>query len=159
MTDELLESQEPVTEFPSEADPQPEASLTPVVVVPLEDVIEYLFPEDSESEEPEEPEETVEFIDGEVDLPVVEPDPIVGLVEGVVDHLLDMIADLGEIEEHLDKIEGYTGSITQTLDHPALTTLFEDYTVTEALLLFLLLFVFISACARMLRGGFSWLRS
>ena len=80
-------------------------------------------------------------------------------MEGVVDHLLDMIADLGEIEKHTGAIEGYTETMAQTLDHPALTTPFEDYTVTEALLLFLLLSVFISACARMLRGGFSWLRS
>ena len=159
MTDELLESQEPVIELPSEADPQPEVSLAPVVVVPLEDVIEYLFPEDSESEEPEEAEETVELVDAEVDLPAVEPDPIVGLVEGVVNHLLDMIADLGKIEKHTGAIENYTETMAQTLDHPALTTPFEDYTVTEALLLLLLLSVFISACARMLRGGFSWLRS
>lgn len=79
--------------------------------------------------------------------------------------LLDELGDdkteesLGKIEKHLDKIEDYTVIITQTLYHPALTTSFADYTVTEALLLLLLLSAFISACARMLRGGFSWLRS
>ena len=58
-----------------------------------------------------------------------------------------------------DVNEGYMELVAQTLDHPALTTSFADYTVTEALLLLLLLCAFISACARMLRGGFSWLRS
>ena len=43
--------------------------------------------------------------------------------------------------------------------HPMLTTPFENYTVTEGLLLLLLLSVFIAACTRMLKGGLSWLRS
>ncbi len=39
-----------------------------------------------------------------------------------------------------------------------MTTSFRDYTVTEGLLLLLLLSAFIAACARILKGGFSWLR-
>ena len=100
--------------------------------------------------------------DGLEDVPIPEPDPVIGLVEQVLEALLD----LGKIEGHLDEIEKDTKeiqldvmTIAQTLDHSALTTSFADYTVTEALLLLLLLSVFISACARMLRGGFSWLRS
>ena len=80
--------------------------------------------------------------------------------------LIDTVGNLNKIEEHLDEIEKDTGeiqldvmSIAETLHHPALTTSFADYTVTEALLLLLLLSAFLSACARMLRGGFSWLRS
>ena len=42
--------------------------------------------------------------------------------------------------------------------HPAMTTPFTDYTVTEALLLFSLLLAFVSACFRILKGGFPWLR-
>ena len=42
--------------------------------------------------------------------------------------------------------------------HPAMTTPFVDYTVTEALLLFCLLFAFAAACVRILKGGFPWLR-
>lgn len=42
--------------------------------------------------------------------------------------------------------------------HPAMTTPFTDYTVTEALLLFCLLFAFAAACVRILKGGFPWLR-
>lgn len=74
--------------------------------------------------------------------------------------------DTSRIEEYLDgietdtgKIEEHTGAVVQILDHPALTTPFEEYTVTEALLLLLLVYLFITSCFRMLRGGFSWLRS
>lgn len=41
--------------------------------------------------------------------------------------------------------------------HPLLTTPFTEYTVTEGLLLFLLLAVFLSWCGKLLRSGFSWL--
>ena len=78
----------------------------------------------------------------------------------VIDRELGKInGHLSEIEEDTGKIEEYTGTVVQILDHPAFTTPFEDYTVTEALLLFLLLSVFLTTCARMLRGGLSWLRS
>ena len=98
-------------------------------------------------------------IDGLDDVPVVDPDPVSGLVEQVIEHLADMFVDLGKIEEHTKEIETGMETVARTLDHPALTTSFADYTVTEALLLLLLLSAFMSACARMLRGGFSWLRS
>lgn len=42
---------------------------------------------------------------------------------------------------------------------PLMTTKFVDYTVTEGLLLLILLWLVVRACARMLRGGFSWLIS
>lgn len=43
------------------------------------------------------------------------------------------------------------------LDRPFMTTSFDDYTVTEGLLLFLLLLVFLKACTKLLKEGFSWL--
>ena len=95
------------------------------------------------------------MLDGLEDVPAVEPDPVLGLLEDVIDTL----GGLGKIEEHTQELQLDVMTITQTLDHPALTTPFEDYTVTEALLLFLLLSVFITTCTRMLRGGLSWLRS
>jgi len=67
----------------------------------------------------------------------------------------------------VDLLEALTGeegmgadmdSVQQVLDHPAMTTSFQDYTVTEGLLLLLLLGAFVAACARMLKEGFSWLR-
>ena len=106
------------------------------------------------------------------------------LIEAVLELLQQLLektgsADTSRIEEYLDGIERDTDKIeehtakaakdtheiqldvarlTDALDHPALTTSFADYTVSEALLLLLLLSAFLSACARMLRGGFSWLR-
>jgi len=44
------------------------------------------------------------------------------------------------------------------LDRPLMTTNFDDYTVTEGLLLLLLLYLFTKeVLLRILRGGFSWL--
>ncbi len=48
------------------------------------------------------------------------------------------------------------GMTEQAIDHPLLTTPFQDYTVTEGLLL---LCVFIRACMTMVRRAFSWLLS
>ena len=58
----------------------------------------------------------------------------------------------------MDKLLTYAETVQQTLDHPALTTSFQDYTVTEGLLLLILLAAFAAACIRILKGGFSWLR-
>ena len=41
--------------------------------------------------------------------------------------------------------------------HPLLTTKFEDYTVTEGLLLFAFLWSIVIFCVRMLQGAFSWM--
>jgi len=49
--------------------------------------------------------------------------------------------------------------IQQTVNHPLLTTPFQDYTVTEGLLLLLLLCFFIRICMNMVRRAFSWLLS
>ena len=46
---------------------------------------------------------------------------------------------------------------TAVLDHPFLTTDFSDYSVSEGLLLLLLLFAVISFCVKLLKGGFYWL--
>lgn len=44
------------------------------------------------------------------------------------------------------------------LDRPLMTTNFNDYTVTEGLLLLLLLFLFVKEfILKPLKGGFSWL--
>lgn len=160
MNDEMDQAQDSVIGLPSDVESQlvPEPVVPPMEVISVDELLDRLAPE--------EPAEIAEPVDALDDIPVVEPDPVIGLVEGVVEHLLDMIVDLGKIEEHTNEIKKNTNEISinletvvQTLDHPALTTSFADYTVTEALLLLLLLFAFVSACARMLRGGFQWLRS
>lgn len=47
------------------------------------------------------------------------------------------------------------GEVVQ--ERPFLTTSFEEYSVTEGLLLMLLLALFVSLCWKMLKGGFYWL--
>lgn len=58
----------------------------------------------------------------------------------------------------MDQLLKQTGTLLEVADHPLMTTPFEDYTVTEGLLLLLLLSVFLAACVKLLKGGFSWLR-
>lgn len=162
--EEVVQTQDPVTEFPSESEsqPDPEPVTSPMEVVPVDELLDRiseLLAEKDAALEDAEAEQPMETVDGAADVPISDPDPVTGLLEGVVDHLLDMIVDLGKIEEHTKEIQLDVMTMAQMLDHPALITSFSDYTVTEALLLFLLLAAFVSACARMLRGGFSWLRS
>ena len=137
----------PVLELPPEEEPT-----APVEVISVDELLERLTQEeDAELELPTEEA-------GMADVPV-EPDPGMMLIEQLLSRLIDMGIDLGKIETHTKEIEKEVTVVAQTLDHPALTTSFADYTVTEALLLFLLLAAFLSACARMLRGGLLWLRS
>lgn len=140
----------PVLELP----PVEEPAAEPVEVISVEELLERLTQE--ENTELELPTEEVEA--GIADVPV-EPDPGMMLIEQLLSRLIDMGIDLGKIETHTKEIQKEVTVVAQAVDHPALTTSFADYTVTEALLLFLLLAAFLSACARMLRGGLLWLRS
>ena len=169
MNDEAVQTPEtapepPVIELPPETTPQPvtEPAGPPVEVISVDELIERLIQEDGEQDEPA----GDELAEEQADVPIVDPDPVVVIVEEVVGNLIDVIGDLDRIEAHtrsmdksLETIQMQVDILEQTVNHPALTTSFADYTVTEALLLFLLLAVFLSACARMLRGGLSWLRS
>jgi len=59
--------------------------------------------------------------------------------------------------EGMDTFLQHVEIIQQTLDHPFMTTSFQDYTVVEGLLLLGLLAAFAAACVKMLKGGFQWL--
>lgn len=145
-----------VHEIPSgdEAQSDSDSDVPPMVVIPVEDLTDLLDeyfkqdgsdPEGSDGSEdvlPDEQGEAAESVEPTEDLP-----PAV-----VVSPSVTVDVDLAETEDQLS-------ALTEILDHPALTTSFSDYTVTEALLLFLFLVMFLSACARMLKGVFSWLRS
>lgn len=72
--------------------------------------------------------------------------------------LLDALTGEEGMNSDVDGIREAVEGIQQALDHPLMTTSFQDYNVTEGLLLLLLLSAFIAACAKMLKGGFSWLR-
>lgn len=153
-----VSTQPPALELP----PDDEPDAPPVEVISVEELLERLLQE--EGTEPEAPPQA-DPNEALADIPV-EPDPLMLVLDQVIGKLIDVGIDLGNIEAHTRKIEKHTDIIqeqitvmAQAVNHPALTTSFADYTVTEALLLFLLLAAFLSACARMLRGGLSWLRS
>lgn len=58
-----------------------------------------------------------------------------------------------------------TEDVTETVEvvevtpesRPFMTTNFSDYTVTEGLLLIMVLLIFLHACIKVVKGGFSWL--
>lgn len=72
--------------------------------------------------------------------------------------LLDALTGEDGMVSDVDGLQQTVDEIRQELDRPLMTTSFQDYTVTEGLLLLLLLSAFVAACARMLKEGFSWLR-
>jgi len=141
-------SPEPVEADPA-PDPAPASEPDPVEpsdsveVVTVEDLLDRLAGESQGGNETEEPlleEEPSDTAPGN-DFPAA-------------------IIDGGPIEVvGMDKVLNRLETIQQqTADHPMLTTPFEDYTVTEGLLLLLFLSVVVAACVKMLKGGFAWLR-
>jgi len=132
----------PAPEQPPEPEPAPEPS-DPVTVVSVEELIDRLVQsaepgeEEANPDEPAPEEPTEEPGEGDLFLPEVDTGPM-------------------EIKG-MDKLLEYAETIQLTLDHPALTTSFQDYTVTEGLLLLILLAAFAAACIKILKGGFSWL--
>ncbi len=97
-----------------------------------------------DSQEPEEPSEEP----AEEPVEVIDPGPS---FQELWDTPIQVIG-MDEALRHLRTI------VAQTEPHPAMTTDFADYTVSEALLLLLLLSAFMAACIKMLKGGFAWLR-
>lgn len=135
---------EPLPELPpSKPDPEPPSEpepADPVTVVSVDELIDRLVQgsQDEETSKEPPPEET-------------EPLPEEGDLFTEV--------DTGPMEiKGMDKLLTYAETIQQTLDHPALTTSFQDYTITEGLLLLILLAAFAAACIKILKGGFQWLR-
>lgn len=59
-------------------------------------------------------------------------------------------ADLAALSERVERID-------KTLAHPLLSTPLEDYTVSEGLLLGLLIAVIVAGVVTLLRRAFSWL--
>lgn len=119
--------------------PEPEAPAAPVEVVTVEDLLSRLTGEEnSETEEPPQEAEAPAESGGDLPSAVVSEGPI----------------EVVGMDTALKRLE----TLQKAVDHPMLTTPFEDYTVTEGLLLLLLLSVFAAACVKMLKGGFAWLR-
>lgn len=78
--------------------------------------------------------------------------------------VLDLPEQLpGDTSELLD-LPGESSAAPETIvaevvepDRLFLSTPFEEYTVTEGLLLMLLLLAVAAACVKLVKGGFSWL--
>lgn len=132
---------EPTPPAPDPAsEPEPADSVT---VVSVDELIDRLVQSGQEGEPTEEPPPEEEQLPEEGDQ--------------TGDFFTEVDAGPMEIQG-MDKLLTYAETIQQTLDHPALTTSFQDYTVTEGLLLLILLAAFAAACVRILKGGFQWLR-
>lgn len=135
--------------------PPPEeapAASDPIEVISVDDLLNILQPAGQEPVEElptgELPADEAFFDPGEV--LAIELDPgalaVVDAIKGVKAELIQISDQVAAIQLSMD-------------DKPLLTTPFEDYTVAEGLLLFLLLAAFVAACAKMLKEGLSWLRS
>lgn len=128
----------------------------PVEVISVDELLERLTfsSESAEPEEGEEISEPDEAADGE---PIPEePEP-----EEALPSILEVTGEGGGplVVQNMEGAAQSLEALQETALHPALTTPFEDYTVTEALLLLILPAAFVSACAKLLRGAFTWLRS
>lgn len=130
-------------------EPEPEPPAAPVEVITVEDLLDRITggdqseeeAEDGEEEAPPQEEEGTPLPGGDMELP-----PAGGTLEGPIEAI--------GMETVLKRLE----TLQCVADHPMMETPFEDYTVTEGLLLLLLLSVFLSVCAKLLKGGFAWLR-
>lgn len=134
---------------PPEPDPEPEAPAGPVEVITVDDLLDRITGGnqdeeavgDGDAETPPQEEEGTPLPGGDTELP-----PAEGTLEGPIE-----VVGMDIALQRLEALQGVA-------DHPMMETPFEDYTVTEGLLLLLLLSVFVSACAKLLKGGFAWLR-
>ncbi|MCI9187126.1 MAG: hypothetical protein HFF33_07210 [Oscillospiraceae bacterium] len=142
MTDEEIYTTEPVEPAPDPA-PDPEPEQAPVEVISVGELLDRLAGEDTQ-----EPEESAGEPAEEEPAEVIDPGPS---FQELWDTPIQVIG-MDEALRHLRTI------VAQTEPHPAMTTDFADYTVSEALLLLLLLSAFMAACIKMLKGGFAWLR-
>ena len=165
--EESTEPEPPMEELPPEesapaeeagVDEQPPSESetgesAPVEVISVDELLERLT-SSSEPEEGEEDSEPDEAADGE-------PIPEEAEPEEALPSVLEVTGEGGRplVVQDMEGAAQSLEALQKTALHPALTTPFEDYTVTEALLLLILLAVFLSACAKLLRGAFTWLRS
>ena len=142
---EPVPTPEPVPEPTPPPEPEP---ADPVTVVSVDELVDRLIQSTQEEEESGDGSEALtaeaDVIPGEGGVGV--DDVVPGLIGDVVDILLG-------IRKGMENVE----SIEHVVNHPALTTPFQEYTVTEGLLLLLLLFFFLKACMDMIRRTFSWL--
>ena len=126
--DELIETGT-VEEFQPPPVPEPEPT-QPVEVVSVDELVERLTA--AAEEEPFAAESGGE--------PTSEPAEVAPVE----------IAGMEQLLQNLENME-------TTVVHSALETPFEEYTVTEGLLLLLLVLLVVFQCVKMIKGGFAWL--
>lgn len=128
------EVSEPVPAPEPATDPEPSQ---PVEVVSVDELVDRLIQEAETGTEETAPEEDPAAAEEELPSEPVDIGPM-------------EIAGMDQVLRHLETLE-------TTMVHPALDTPFEEYTVTEGLLLLLLVLIVVSWCVKMIKGGFSWL--
>lgn len=139
-----------VSDTPSQE--QAPAASNPVEVISVGDLLDILQSAGQASAEelPAEELPADETTADPGDVQAVELDPatlaLLDAVKGIKTELIQISDQVAEIQLASD-------------GKPLLTTPFEDYSVSEGLLLLLLLSLFLSACYKILRGGLQWLRS
>lgn len=93
--------------------------------------------------------------------------PVIGeeigpVIVQLIGNLLDFVDSDGDgasdVEALVEEIRANVADISVTLVHPAMTTNFADYTVTEALLLLGLMAWFVSQWIKILGSGFYWMK-
>ena len=153
----------PEPEFTPEPEPEPvvsdaplseqaPAASDPIEVISVGDLLDILQSAGQASAEelPAEELPADETTADPGDVLAVELDPatlaLLDAVKGIKTELIQISDQVAEIQLASD-------------GKPLLTTSFEDYSVSEGLLLLLLLSLFLSACYKILRGGLQWLRS
>ena len=130
-----------------ESPPAPEPS-DPVTDVSVDELVDRLL---QSTQEEEGSGDASEALTAEAD--VIPDGGDVGVddvVPGLIGDAIDLLLGIRKGMENVESIE-------HVVNHPALTTPFQEYTVTEGLLLLLLLFFFLKACMDMIRRAFSWL--
>lgn len=138
---------EPAPALPPEL--EPEAPAAPVEVITVDDLLDRITSGDQSGEGTGDgEEETPPQEEEETPLPgdSGEAPPAGEALEGPIE-----VVGMETVLKRLETLQGVA-------DHPMMEPPFEDYTVTEGLLLLLLLSVFLSVCAKLLKGGFAWLR-
>ena len=137
-----------LTVWASEAMPQQAAPVDPLEVADA--VVSALDEREAQQ---------AQLMEGEILLPGSED---IAVIKQVVQNILSFFQEddhdvLSDIREDVAGIREYVESQQQIESHPMMTTNFADYTVTEGLLLLILLLFVIEMCVRMVKGGFSWL--
>lgn len=133
----------PEPELTPDPAPEPEAPAAPVEVITVEDLLDRITGETGEDGETEElPQETEGDVGTEAPVESGEALPAEGTLEGPIE-----VIGMDTALKRLETIQG-------VVDHPMMETPFEDYTVTEGLLLLIFVILLLNFFLDLLRRWF-----